>query len=203
MLKKAICLLVCVMTLVVCSSLVFAAIDLSAAKTDANTDLNKTKPVVVTIYINNAKSTYDDEITKKLADRFNAKLTSYDIHSGEKFIEKLNKMGVTDITSAERADIVGAFNGESVDYVVYAEVQPPIINSWRSMFNIGIKATVTIPVKILDIKNNKYLYNGKFTDQADNSTMFGGVGTKAAVLSAMDLVLVKTDEILTNRIPLN
>jgi len=71
------------------------------------------------------------------------------------------------------------------------------------MFNIGIKATVTIPVKILDIKNNKYLYNGKFTDQADNSTMFGGVGTKAAVLSAMDLVLVKTDEILTNRIPLN
>ncbi|MDR3563031.1 MAG: hypothetical protein P4N59_16595 [Negativicutes bacterium] len=161
----------------------------------------KAKVTVATIYINNAKSTYDDEITKKLTDRFNAKLAMYDLRPGDKYIEKLNKMGVTDVTTAERADIVQVFTGEGIDYVVYAEVQPPIMKQWVSFFNIGVAATVTIPVKILDIKNNKYLYNGKFTEQADNSSMLGGVGTKAAVIKAMDQILVKTDEILTNRLP--
>lgn len=161
----------------------------------------KTKPVVATIYINNAKSTYDEEITKKLTDRFNSKLTMYEVRSGAKYIEKLNKMGVTDITTAERADIIQAFSDEGIDYVVYAEVQPPILKNWQSFFNIGVAATVTIPVKIIDIRNNKYLYNGKFTEQADNSSMLGGVGTKAAVIKAMDQIFVKTDEILTNRLP--
>lgn len=86
--------------------------------------------------------------------------------------------------------------------MVYAEVQPPIFKHWQSFFNIGVAATVTIPVKIIDLKNNKYLYNGKFTEQADNSAVVGGVGTKAAVLKAMDQILVKTDEMLINRLPL-
>jgi hypothetical protein len=52
------------------------------------------------------------------------------------------------------------------------------------------------------VKNNKYLYNGKFTEQADNSSMIGGVGTKAAVIMAMDKILVKSDEVLLNRLPM-
>lgn len=163
---------------------------------------NKTKPVVATIYINNAKSTYDAEIMKKITERFNAKLGSYNVVTGEKYVEKLNKIGVTDITVAERTDIVQVFADEGVDYVVYAEVQPPIFKQWVSFFNVGVAATVTIPVKIIDIKNNKYLYNGKFTEQADNSSMLGGVGTKAAVIMAMDKILVKSDEVLSNRLPM-
>lgn len=163
---------------------------------------NKTKPVVATIYINNAKSTYDDEITKKLTERFNAKLLTYDLRPGDKYVQKLNKMGVTDITVAERTDIVQAFADEGIDYVVYAEIQPPIFKQWVSFFNQGVAATVTIPVKIIDVKANKYLYNGKFTEQADNSAVFGGVGTKAAVIMAMDKILVKSDEILVNKLPM-
>ena len=44
--------------------------------------------------------------------------------NGEPYIEKLNKVGIVDITTAERADIVDAFEGEDVDYVVFIEVQP-------------------------------------------------------------------------------
>lgn len=160
------------------------------------------KPVVATIYINNAKSTYDDEITQKVTDRFNAKLVNYQIVPGAKYVEKLNKMGITDITTAERSDIIQAFAGDNVDYLVYAEVPPPILKSWQSFFNIGVNATVTLPVKILDLKNNKYLYNGKFTESADNSSVIGGVGTKAAVMKALDQILVKTDEVLITRMPL-
>lgn len=161
---------------------------------------NKTKPVIATIYINNAKSTYDDEIMKKLTERFNSKLAMYTIIPGEKYLQKLNKIGVTDITVAERSDIVQVFADEGIDYVVYAEVQPPILKEWMSFFNVGISATVTIPVKMIDVKNNKYLYNGKFTEQADNSSVLGGVGTKAAVIMAMDKIFVKSDEVLLNRL---
>lgn len=174
---------------------------LSTTDSNVTTEV-KPKPIVATIYINNAKSTYDDELTKKLTDRFNSKLTMYDLRVGDKYVEKLTKIGVTDITVAERSDIVQAFSDEGIDYVVYAEIQPPILKHWMSFFNVGVAATVTIPVKIIDIKNNKYLYNGKFTEQADNSSMLGGVGTKVAVVTAMDKIFAKSDEILLNRIPM-
>ncbi len=160
------------------------------------------KPVVATIYINNAKATYDDAIIAKLTERFNAKLLMYEIRKGDKYVEKLHKIGVTDITTAERTDILQAFEGENVDYVVYAEVQPPILKQWESFFNQGYAATVTIPVKIVDVKGGKYIYNGKFTEQADNSAVFGNVGTKAAVMKAMDKIFVKTDEVLVSRMPM-
>lgn len=176
----------------------FSAVCYAAGDDEAVT---KTKPVVATIYINNAKSTYDAEITKLITDRFNAKLSLYELKSGNTYVEKLNKMGITDITTAERTDIVQVFAGDDVDYVVFAEVQPPILKSWVSFFNMGVNATVTVPVKIIDIKNNKYLYNGKFTETADNSAVIGGVGTKAAVMKALEQILVKTDEVLTSRMP--
>ena len=159
------------------------------------------KPVVATIYINNAKTTYDNEIIAKLTERFNAKLTMYDIRKGDRFIEKLDKLGVTDISVAERADILKAFEGEGVDYMVYAEVQPPILTEWIAFFNAGYKVTVVVPVKILDVKARKYIYNGKFTEQADNSAVIGGVGTKGAVMGALDSIFAKTDEVLVNRLP--
>ncbi|MDR7866417.1 MAG: hypothetical protein RIN56_06315 [Sporomusaceae bacterium] len=162
----------------------------------------RTKPVVATIYVNNAKATYDDEISAALTERLNAKLKMYEIRKGDKYVEKLHKMGVTDITTAERTDILQAFEGEDVDYVVYAEVQPPILKYWMAFFNQGYAATVTIPVKLIDVKGGKYIYNGKFTEQADNSAVIGGVGTKAAVMKAMDKIFVKTDELLVTRMPM-
>ncbi|WP_346355597.1 hypothetical protein [Azotosporobacter soli] len=165
-------------------------------------DAKPAKPVVATIYINNAKSTYDAELSKSLSDRFNGKMTSFTLQNDPKFVDKLNKVGVTDISMAERDDILQAFAGENIDYIVYAEIQPPILNSWISMFNQGVKATVTVPVKIIDVKGHKYLYNGKFTETADNSAVFGGVGTKAAVVKALDQIFVKTDAMLINRLPI-
>lgn len=210
--RKTLILLVMLTTVLFCN-ISFAEELIPAAKQSSletaaasvqphNSTDDNAKSVVATIYINNAKSTYDAEIMQKLADRFNAKLQMYELRNGDQYIEKLHKLGVTDITVAERADILEAFAGERIDYVVYAEVQPPIIKYWMSFFNQGYAATVTIPVKIIDVKNSKYIYNGKFTEQADNSAVFGGVGTKAAVLKAIDQILFKTDELLINKMPI-
>ena len=178
----------------------FACTTAFAAQLSAKSETATAKPVVATIYVNNAKSTYDDELSQNLSSRFNKRLSQFTLRNDPQFKERLSKFGVTDISMAERSDIVQVFDGENIDYIVYAEIQPPILNSWVSMFNQGVKATVTIPLKIIDVKNNKYLYNGKFTETADNSAVFGGVGTKAAVVKAMDLIFVKTDEVLTSRL---
>ena len=183
----------------------FFALLLSFACTTAlaaETTATPAKPTVATIYINNAKSTYDDELSQKLSSRFNRKLSSFTLQNDPKVVAKLNDAGITDISVAERGDIVQIFADENIDYIVYAEIQPPILAPWVSMFNQGVKATVTIPLKIIDVKNNKYLYNGKFTETADNSAVFGGVGTKAAVFKAMDKIFDKTDDVLRAKLPL-
>ena len=48
----------------------FSIASAEEAASPAAASETKGKPVVATIYINNAKSTYDDEILKRLADRF-------------------------------------------------------------------------------------------------------------------------------------
>jgi len=206
---KKILLAIIVLSILICSTAFAFDSDQSKEQDQLNpltqtiTETNlSAKPTVVTIFVNNAKSTYDKELTKKITERFNARLTPYEVKSDGKYLELLNKAGITDVSLAEKSDIVSAVNDGTVDYLVYTEIQPPIINSWVSFFNVGVKATVTIPLKIIDIKHNKYLYNSKFTDTADNSTMLGGVGTKAAVLGAMDKIFNKTDEVLTTRLPL-
>ena len=98
------------------------------------------------------------------------------------YIEKLNKVGIVDITTAERADIVDAFEGEDVDYVVFIEVQPFIARDKVTFFTVGKDITTTVPLKIIDLVNGKYLYNGKFTEKASDSTMIGGIGNKLSLI---------------------
>ncbi|MEI6286944.1 MAG: hypothetical protein WCP79_10625 [Bacillota bacterium] len=176
-------------------SLAFYSFLVCAANSDSvvNSEYLKAKPVVVTFYVNNAKSTCDSEILKKVTDRFNAKLVRYNLRSGSGYVDRLKKYGIVDMTTAERADIITVFTDENVDYVVYVEVQPVIIANSDTVLTRGIKATVTLSVKIIDVKKNKYLFNGKFVEQADNRAVFFGIGTKAPILSALDLILLKTD----------
>ncbi len=89
--------------------LVFAG---TASQASAVTGGNIGKPVVAVFYVNNANTSYDNEITQKITDHFNAKLTSYDVRSGDQFIDQLNKAGINDLARAERSDIVGVFAHE-------------------------------------------------------------------------------------------
>ncbi|HWR38078.1 MAG TPA: hypothetical protein VN611_01140 [Patescibacteria group bacterium] len=160
------------------------------------------KPAIAVLFVNNAKTTYDDELGKKITDNINSTLSSkYTLVPGKPFVEKLAKLGITDLSTAERNDISEAFKSESINFVIYIELQPVLIKSWESFFNQGTAATVTLPLKVIDLSQNKYLYNGKFIEQADNSSIFGGVGTKAGALAALGKVLKSVDEVLVSRIP--
>ncbi|MHC1715610.1 MAG: hypothetical protein AB9858_08555 [Acidaminococcaceae bacterium] len=160
-------------------------------------------PKVVVLYVNNAKSTYDDEVDQKIKTNL-AKAISPDKYltiDGAPYIEKLKKAGTTDIATAERADIISAFAGENIDYVVFLEVQPFITRDKMTFFTIGKDVTATVPFKMIDLVNNKYLYNGKFTEKASDSSAIGGIGNKSVAMKALDKINEQINATIAERLP--
>lgn len=169
----------------------------------ALTERQKNMPKVVILYINNAKSTYDDEVDAKVKGNL-AKTISpekYLTVEGAPYIEKLKKAGIVDIATAERADIIAAFAGEDIDYVVFLEVQPFIARDKMTFFTIGKDITATVPFKMIDVVNNKYLYNGKFTEKASDSSAIGGIGNKSVAMKALDKINGQINATIAERLP--
>jgi len=160
------------------------------------------KAKVALLYVNNAKATYDDEINTKMNDNFKAILANYTVVPGQPYIEKLNKRGIADITTVERADIMDVFKGEDIDYVLYVEIQPFIRKQRVTFFTMGMDMTTIVPMKIIDLKGNQYLYNGKFTEFASDSSMIGPVGNKSVAMKALDKTIEKMNAVIKVRLPL-
>ena len=160
-------------------------------------------PKVAVLYVNNAETTYNDEVDGGVLGNLEKCINDdkYIYINGEPYIEKLNKVGIVDITTAERADIVDAFEGEDVDYVVFIEVQPFIARDKVTFFTVGKDITTTVPLKIIDLVNGKYLYNGKFTEKASDSTMIGGIGNKSVAMKALNKINEQITSVLTVRLP--
>lgn len=192
-------MLLCLLTLLLIANTCFAAEIIQAAE-DQNSGNKKVN--VALLYVNTAKTTYDDELNKKMTSNFNSLLKNYNVIPGERYIELLNKSGISDITTAERSDIVQVFKGENIDYVLFAELQPFVRKERISFFSYGIDMTAIVPIKIIDLKNNKYLYNGKFTEFASDSTMLGGIGNKSVSLTALDKVIEKINAVIKVRLPI-
>lgn len=191
-------ILICLFSLLVIANICFA-------KEISNADDQKieTKKVsVALLYVNNSKTTYDDELNKKMMENFDSLLKNYNVIHGGRYVELLNKTGIADIATAERTDIIEAFKGEDIDYVLFAELQPFVRKERITFFSYGIDMTGIVPIKIIDLKNNKYLYNGKFTEFASASTMMGSIGNKSVSLSALDKVIEKMNAVIKVRLPI-
>jgi len=161
------------------------------------------RPKVVVLYLNNAKTTYNDEVDKNILGNLGQTLpdTKYNLISGEPYLEKLNKMGIMDLSSAERSDIVTVFQGEDIDYCVFLEIEPFIMRDKVTYFTVGKDITAVIPFKIIDLVNNKYLYNGKFTEKASDSTILGGIGNKSVAMQALNMVDEQIRSVIETRVP--
>lgn len=134
---------------------------------------------------------------------FNEALPSstYELVDGAPYAEKLNKLGYMDIADAERSDIVDVFENEGVDYCVYLEIQPFVARDKMTFFTVGKDITTSVPFKIIDLTNNKYLYVGKYTEKASDSTMIGGIGNKSVALKAINAVGQKIAAVIDVRLP--
>lgn len=184
--------------------LLILSLQVGVLASSANPVVDDPKANLALLFVNNAKTTYDDEVSKKLIDNFDKLLNGkYNLIPGDRYIERLSKSGITDISSAERADIIDAFKGDDVDYVLFVEIQPFLRKERYTFFTQGIDITAVAPIKIIDLSTQKYLYNGKITEFASDSTSFGMVGNKSVSMKALDKVIEKMNPVIQTRLPLD
>jgi hypothetical protein len=160
-------------------------------------------PKVAVLYINNAKTTYDNEVDQKVLGDLALALPAakYTRVDGAPYLAKLQKMGMTDLSAAERSDIVEAFKGDDVDYCLYIEVQPFVARDKVTVFTIGKDITAVVPFKIIDLANNKYLYNGKFTEKGSDSTVIGLIGNKSVALKVLGKIDKQMAAVIGTQLP--
>ena len=160
-------------------------------------------PRVAIMYVDTAKSTYDDAVDKRMFRYLNKALPAdtYELIDGAPYIEMLSKLGYADLSTVERADFVEVFAGEDIDYCIYLEVQPFVSKDKLTVFTIGKDITTAVPFKIINLKTGRYVYTGKFTEKASDSSMLGGIGNKSVALKAIESAGEKILGVIQARLP--
>jgi hypothetical protein len=137
------------------------------------------KQSIVFIYSNNMGKTdlwksYENDIKTEIQKRFNKTFANnYNVIIGDEYLKKMNDAGMTDLSTAERADILGYFKDNDIDYIVIFETLP--MNKENNSFGIlfSMSWTSFSHLKFIDVKQNKYLYNGKFSYRSQWASVFG------------------------------
>ena len=145
------------------------------------------------IYKNNAQTTYDDEIDYKVINCLVQAVNPNDhvMVDATTALNDLQSIGINDITMAERADLIDVLSKYNLDYAVMVQVDPFVRKERLSMFRYTLEMTSSIPVKIIDVKGNKYIFNGKFVEMAKHGSAVGSVSNKATVMKVLDNVCLQ------------
>ena len=161
------------------------------------------KPVIAIVYENNSKTKYDTAIDKKLFEYLDAAMPAqtYELKDGAIYKARLSEIGIEDIAWAERADILSVLKGSQVDYFLYLGVGPVTIKPKSSLLVAGKAATSSIPFRVIDVKNNRYLYTKIYTESAQSTTPIGSVGGKSVTLEIMTRVGKEIQATLEKRLP--
>lgn len=142
------------------------------------------------VYKNNAKTTYDDEIDVKLLEAIVAAIKPQDhvLVDATASLEELQNIGVNDLAMAERADLIDVLGKKDLDYAVIVQVDPFVRKERVAMFRYTLEMTSNIPFKIIDVKSNRYIFNGKLVEFAKHGSAVGGVSNKATVMKVLEAV---------------
>ena len=162
-----------------------------------------TLPRVAVLYCNNAQTTYDKRIDHFVELNLKEAISSeyYQYIEGTPYMYALQKSGIDDVASAERADLIDILGDFDLDYLVYMEIEPVATKAKATVFSKGKSAVVTAPLKIIDMRNNRTLYNGKITEVGKTTVMMGKIGNKSVTLEGVKKVNEQVKQIIAERLP--
>ena len=138
-------------------------------------------PRVAVVYVNNALAKH------------------FEVAKSDAAIQKLADAGMTDLSMAERRDIMDALSGDGFDYIICLSVEPFVRKEKFSVFTQGIEMTATVPFKLIDVKGDRYLYNGKFVEMQSDSTWIGSVGNKSVAIEALQKVNKRINKVISEK----
>lgn len=160
-------------------------------------------PKVAVMYVNNSQADFYKAIDKEIMKNFKVILNPYvyQFIDGTPYLKELAEMGVEDLTTAERADILDVYENTDIDYVIFLQIEPMLRKDKVTTFSKGKEMTATAPFKMLDIKRRKALYNGRITRVGESSTMFFKLGNKSVAMEAIELINEKVNYEIKKRLP--
>ena len=159
-------------------------------------------PRVAIIYANNANTTYDDAINDCILKNLDKELSGkFNVSRSDSVIQKLADKGMTDLSMAERRDIMDVVADEGFDYIICLTLEPFQRKEKFSVLTQGIEIIASVPVKIIDVKGDRYIYNGKFVEKHYDSTWIGTVGNKSVALEALNKVNKGLNKVLREKMP--
>lgn len=160
-------------------------------------------PKVAVMYVNNSQADFYKSIDKEIMKNFKVILNPYiyQFVDGTPYMKELAEIGIEDLTTAERADILDVFENTDIDYVIFLQIEPMLRKDKVTTFSKGKEMTATAPFKMLDIKRRKALYNGRITRVGDANTMFFKLGNKSVAMEAIELINEKVNYEIKKRLP--
>lgn len=160
-------------------------------------------PRVAVIYHNNAQTTYDKRIDHFVNEALHEAIDdkNYKFLEGTPFFNECRLAGIADISTAERADLIDILQPYDLDYLVYMEIEPITTRSKATVFSKGKSAVITAPLKIIDMRKNRTLYNGTITEVGKTTVMIGKIGNKSVALEGVKKVNEKMKAVVAERLP--
>jgi hypothetical protein len=148
------------------------------------------KPNTVILYYDNLNASAP--IKRETKEYYLSKLTDkftpfHNIVDGEPYIQKLKSKGLADLTTTESGNIIPIFQQDNINYIIIIDMMPQTRKyyEWNSDKIISHQY-----LKVIDVNNNRTLYNIKFAHGSRHESAKGHIEklykkTEAALLHVL------------------
>ena len=159
------------------------------------------------MFNNIAGTRYDEKLTQIALEKLQKKIEGIYLEIdaepyGENFKEK-------SFEKASFAELTAQVDGCGADYFVYTELQPITKEThfnfiypddYKKYFDKNVETGLVL--RIVDLKNDKELYNKKYLIKAEDSTDYFFIGSGSVAQKALDAILFRAGEAISVKLPL-
>lgn len=158
------------------------------------------KSSVLLVFNNIAGTRYDEKLTQIALEKLQKKIEGIyleidDEPYGENFKEK-------SFEKASFAELTAQVDGCGADYFVYTELQPITKETHFNFIYFDKNVETGLVLRIVDLKNDKELYNKKYVMKAEDSTDYFFIGSGSVAQKALDAILFRAGEAISVKLPL-
>ena len=158
------------------------------------------KSSVLLVFNNIAGTRYDEKLTQIALEKLQKKIEGIYLEidaepHGENFNEK-------SFEKASFAELTAQVDGCGADYFVYTELQPITKETHFNFIYFDKNVETGLVLRIVDLKNDKELYNKKYLIKAEDSTDYFFIGSGSVAQKALDAILFRAGEAISVKLPL-
>lgn len=158
------------------------------------------KSSVLLVFNNIAGTRYDEKLTQIALEKLQKKIEGIYLEidaepCGENFKEK-------SFEKASFAELTAQVDGCGADYFVYTELQPITKETHFNFIYFDKNVETGLVLRIVDLKNDKELYNKKYLIKAEDSTDYFFIGSGSVAQKALDAILFRAGEAISAKLPL-